>query len=275
MKSSTHNPKSRSQQGYVLLTLLLFSTLLVISAGVVAANITTQIRRDQEEELIHRATEYRRAVRRFTSKTGRFPMRLEELESTNGVRFLRKRYKDPITGQDFRALHMAELIAAMSTGANASSLQPAPNGNGSSNNGQQSSDGSDAATEPAQASDAAGQGQTNSGIGTPPNSTSQLGSSGSSSSGNTTFGGGVIIGVVSTSTKKTIREFNSKNHYNQWFFFYDPNFDRGFEVRGPTPLVRAPAGLQGPLNSSSQPLQSPGGPQAQPLPQTPPAAAQQ
>ena len=41
------------------------------------------------------------------------------------------------------------------------------------------------------------------------------------------FGGGAIIGVASTSKLKTVREFNKKDHYNQWQFIYDPSTDRG------------------------------------------------
>jgi hypothetical protein len=41
------------------------------------------------------------------------------------------------------------------------------------------------------------------------------------------FGGAGIVGVASLSKDKTIREFNKKNHYNQWQFIYDPTTDRG------------------------------------------------
>jgi hypothetical protein len=43
----------------------------------------------------------------------------------------------------------------------------------------------------------------------------------------TVFGGGPIVGVASVSKDKTIREFNKKNHYNEWQFIYDPSTDRG------------------------------------------------
>ena len=33
--------------------------------------------------------------------------------------------------------------------------------------------------------------------------------------------------MVSTSENETIREFNKKNHYNEWQFIYDPSTDRG------------------------------------------------
>ncbi|MGA7906561.1 MAG: hypothetical protein WCA16_04065 [Candidatus Sulfotelmatobacter sp.] len=265
MKAPTHHVNSRPQQGYVLLTLLLFVTLLVISAAVIAESITMQIRREREEELIHRAAEYRRAVRLYTKQTGRFPMKLEDLENTSGVRYLRRRYTDPITGKDFRVLHMGELPAAIGTSSTAWSLQPSPSGEGSATS-KESSD--LPAPVPAETSDPAPPAQASSGFAASPNPGTPTGSSASSLPGGPTFSGGVIIGVASTSPKKTIREFNQKSHYNEWLFFYDPTFDRGFEVQGPTPLTRAPAALQGPPNSSTAGTQ----PSA---PQTPPAATQQ
>lgn len=273
MKSRTTRGRRSSQRGYVLLTLLLFVTLMVISAAVIATDISMQIRRDREEELIHRGTEYRRAVRRFAKSTGRFPMSLSDLENTNGTRYLRKHYRDPMTGKDFRVLHMTEIPAAMGTSANTWSLNPAASEN-SSDPGQQSSAGSTA--DPPQNSGIALTAQSNNGFSSASNATGQSGSSSFSSTGNnnTSFGGGMIIGVVSTSSKKTIREFNRKNRYNQWFFFYDPTFDRGFDMPGPTPLVRPPANLQQPANSANQPTQFTGGSQ-QSSPQSPPAQPSQ
>jgi len=44
------------------------------------------------------------------------PTRIEELENTNNIRFLRKRYKDPITGKDFKLLHVGEVQLSSSPG---------------------------------------------------------------------------------------------------------------------------------------------------------------
>src|ERR1700693_2044062 len=123
-------PARRSERGYVLLMLMLFVALLAIAAGAVAPSIAFRVRRDREEEMIHRGTQYSRAIRRYVKKTGRYPSRLEELENTNNIRFLRKRYKDPITGKDFKLLHVGEVqltsdpgvglgVAASAMGANA------------------------------------------------------------------------------------------------------------------------------------------------------------
>src|SRR6476469_8637985 len=112
MRSSSRFSRTRgsgSQSGYILLILMLAVTLLAIAAAAIAPTLAFQIRRDREEELIHRGVQYSRAVRRYVKKFGRYPTRVEELESTNNLRFLRRRYKDPITGQDFKLLHLGEV----------------------------------------------------------------------------------------------------------------------------------------------------------------------
>src|SRR5437667_11097777 len=108
--------RHRAQRGYILLTLMLFITVLAIAAAAVAPSIAFQIQRDREEELIHRGVQYSRAVRRYVKKFGRYPMRVEELENTNNMRFLRKRYKDPVTGQEFKVLHLGEVQFAFGGG---------------------------------------------------------------------------------------------------------------------------------------------------------------
>ena len=106
----------RSERGYILLMLMLFVTLMVIAAGVVAPTIAFRVRRDREEEMIHRGTQYSRAIQRYVKKTGRYPSRLEDLENTNNIRFLRRRYKDPVTGKDFKLLHVGEVQLTSSPG---------------------------------------------------------------------------------------------------------------------------------------------------------------
>src|SRR3981081_4516155 len=84
------------QRGYMLITLMLALALITIGLLPVLLDIGQQIRLDREEEMRHRGTAYMRAVQHFYKKFGRYPMRVEELENTNNLRFLRKRYKHPI-----------------------------------------------------------------------------------------------------------------------------------------------------------------------------------
>jgi type II secretory pathway pseudopilin PulG len=106
----------RSERGYILITLILVVALLAIAATVMLPVISFQVKRDREEELIHRGVQYSRAMKHFVKKFGRYPTRIEELEKTNEVRFLRKRYKDPITGKDFKILHMGDVQMAFGAG---------------------------------------------------------------------------------------------------------------------------------------------------------------
>jgi type II secretory pathway pseudopilin PulG len=103
----THRP-CRGEDGYVLLTLMLMVTMLVIAAAAVMPTIAFEIRRDREQEMIHRGVQYSRAIRNYYKKFGRYPTRLEDLDNTNNLRYLRKHYKDPVTGQDFKLLHYGD-----------------------------------------------------------------------------------------------------------------------------------------------------------------------
>lgn len=91
-----------------MLTLLLVMALMIIFAAVIVPEITFEIKRDREQEMIHRGVQYSRAIRAYYKKFGRYPAKIEDLENTSQQRFLRKRYKDPLTNKDFRLLHYGE-----------------------------------------------------------------------------------------------------------------------------------------------------------------------
>jgi hypothetical protein len=87
--------------------------LIVALMGIVAMTVIIplkfEMQRDQEQEMIHRGVQYTRAIRGYYKKFGRYPTRLEDLENTNNLRYLRKRYKDPLNhNQPFRLLHYGE-----------------------------------------------------------------------------------------------------------------------------------------------------------------------
>ena len=125
--SALHEARARSERttsrtrrhdsGYILVTLLLFVTLIAISLVALAPVISQQIKRDREEELIHRGVQYSRAIQHYVKKNGSYPARLEDLEkSGNNIRYLRRRYKDPITGKDFKLLRLNEVQTNFTTG---------------------------------------------------------------------------------------------------------------------------------------------------------------
>jgi type II secretory pathway pseudopilin PulG len=97
------------EEGYILLTLLLVVALMAIFAMGVIIPIKFEMQRDQEQEMIHRGVQYSRAIKAFYTKNRRYPTKLEDLDSTNNLRYLRKHYKDPLNkNQDFRLLHYGE-----------------------------------------------------------------------------------------------------------------------------------------------------------------------
>ena len=250
----------------MLLALLLVVALLSIGVMTEIERIDFQIKRDREEELVHRGVQYSRAVKKFYRKFGRYPTKIEDLESTNTIRFLRKRYKDPITGKPFKMLHLTDVQMAFGNngpGVPASQLVGNSEDPGSpgalSNNGPVASGAGPTAivgqNPPADApSDATQADQAVVGAGTPPPPqplSQQAGPNGAPQ----VFGGTGIVGVASVSKDKTIREYNKKNHYNQWQFIYDPTMDRGGLLMTPSqpPLLGATN-----ANVGNLPLNSPG-----------------
>jgi len=283
--------RGRSEQGYIMLSLLLMVALLIIAAAAVLPSIAFEIRRDREQELIHRGVQYSRAIRSYYKKFGRYPTRIEELESSNNLRFLRKRYKDPITGQDFKLLHFGEVKMSFSAplaGASningtaslnnpagfGSQLQPGGVPAGGSFAGQPT--GFAAAAKPPSEPDSASTSDPNQA----PNSNASPSTSSASSSAasgdqagqqqnanssdkisNQTFGGGPVVGVVSASKKDSIREFNHKKKYNEWQFIYDPSMDRGGLLSTPN---QPPLQGFGNQNQAGQ-IQQQGNPNGTPL----------
>jgi type II secretory pathway pseudopilin PulG len=138
----------RDERGYILLTLLLMMALLAIAATAIVSTIKFQVQRDREEEMIHRGVQYSRAIRAYYKKFGRYPVKLEDLETTNNLKFLRKRYKDPVNCkdgkcEDFKLLHFGEVKMFGSAGiAGATNVadmnNPSAGGLGNSSLGQSS-----------------------------------------------------------------------------------------------------------------------------------------
>lgn len=82
--------------GYLLLAIMLMMALMIIAATALAPREVQQMKRDREEEMIHRGTEYARAIKKFYKKNGRYPASLDDLDKGQ-IKYLRKRYKDPLT----------------------------------------------------------------------------------------------------------------------------------------------------------------------------------
>src|SRR5271154_6689042 len=114
--AANRNPQT-GEEGYILIGVLFLVVVLLIGLAIAAPKIATQIRRDKELELYHRGMQYTRAIKLYYKKFGHYPTTLDQLENTNNIRFLRKRYKDPFTGKpDWRLIHYGEPLKAQPTG---------------------------------------------------------------------------------------------------------------------------------------------------------------
>ncbi len=257
-------------RGYMLITLMLALALITIALLTALPEISQQIKRDREEELRHRGTAYMRAIQHFYRKFGRYPSRLEELENTNNLRFIRKRYTDPMnvdrqTGKekDFKLLHQMDIglnngpVLGQTPGQNGLPGQGGVPGQGAQgglagqlgglqqagNSGTQIS-GSGSSGDASSGSSPSGNPDAEGNSNQPGSSSSNSNTSSGSGFNGPTFGGGPILGVASLSKEKTIRVFYGKSHYNDWLFFYLPAADRGGLLTGPVnPGMQATGGL--------------------------------
>jgi type II secretory pathway pseudopilin PulG len=102
----TNQPRTRKVQpsharlhrdgGYMLLAIMLVMAVMIIAATAAAPVVVQQMKRDREEEMIHRGTQYARAIKAFYKKNGRYPASLDDLDKGQ-VKYLRQRYKDPLS----------------------------------------------------------------------------------------------------------------------------------------------------------------------------------
>lgn len=162
-----------------------------------------QSQREKETELVFRGEQYARAIALYQRKlAGTFPPNLDVLVEQ---KFLRKKYKDPITGDDFVPVYagstgVGELIDSAAGAGRRTGAGPAPGGPGRAG--------------------APGPG------GMPPGgrgSTTpfgQVGPGGVSGSPAGLQGATGIVGVVSKSTAQSIRLYNGRTRYDQWIFIY-------------------------------------------------------
>ncbi|MFZ0860458.1 MAG: hypothetical protein WCA27_07490 [Candidatus Sulfotelmatobacter sp.] len=279
--------KARGEDGWVMLMLLLAMALLIIFAAAIVPSITFDIKRDREEEMIHRGVQYSRAIRAYYKKFGNYPTKLEDLESANNLRFLRKRYKDPLNCKeskcaDFKLLHFGEVQMTLSgisggtvPGANpvgttgglnggpttsggfsqpstlGSSSGFGANSNSSFGQNQQTANNPSAGSDPSQPGSQTSSGANQGGTGTNPSGTGTGGSASNPLAGQII--GGPIVGVASLCKDKTIREFNHKNKYKDWVFVYDPAQDQGHLITTPYQPQLQGFGQQGMQNVNGQP----------------------
>ena len=99
-------PRHRSQSGFALLLVFAMAAIVGIMLYLELPRVAFEAQRVREEVLIQRGEQYQRAIKLFFRRFQRYPPTIEALENTNNIRFLRRRYKDPMTGKDeWRLIH--------------------------------------------------------------------------------------------------------------------------------------------------------------------------
>src|SRR5438270_12510899 len=85
--------------GYAMAALLIAMSIMAVMMTVALPVWKQSAQREKEEELVFRGKQYVHAIGLFQRKyVGAYPPNLNVLVEQ---RFLRKKYKDPITGDDF------------------------------------------------------------------------------------------------------------------------------------------------------------------------------
>ena len=200
------------EDGYLLLTVLVLIFLVLLSLSVAAPRVAKEIQRDKESEAVQRGLQYQRAIKLYYKKFGAYPIDIKQLENTNQIRFLRKRYPDPLTGKDdWRLIHMGEAKVPpmgmfgqpLQSGLSSRSTGPGINGAGSG--GFQNTNATTGTS-----GDSSSIGNSNStGSANPGNSGSSFGNFGSTGSGNSGSSGSSFGSFGSTGSSPSSGSFGS------------------------------------------------------------------
>jgi type II secretory pathway pseudopilin PulG len=216
----------RPDAGFSLAALIFFLTAASIFIAAAIPAYQMQAKRETEEELIFRGEEYSRAIQKYQRRFGVYPASVDQLVSTNGLRFLRRAYQDPITGKEFRVITVnpdgsltgskvfTQNIKTQSLFGN---TQAPGNTTGTGNTNPTGNFGAAATPGPGTIPNAAGNPFLNQSANPAGNSiTNNAGSPGTT--GNQPFANGGIIGVASDSDKESIKVYNNHQKYDEWEF---------------------------------------------------------
>ena len=260
MVSAMRSPERESEQGFMLVGLIVAIFIILLLLGVAAPKVARELRREREVEAIHRGNQYVQAIRRFYLKNGNhYPNSIEQLEKTNNQRFLRQRYVDPMTGKaDWRLIKVGEAkttvkgffgqpLAGMSPGLGTAAGMASP-GIGTGATGALGSTGSTGSafgspaggglsggpgTSAAGSSFGTSSGPATLGASGTPGSTDGSGASGATGStgglGNQSAfsgGGAPFVGVGSAKSGESITVLNEQPSYQTWEFIYDPRIEQ-------------------------------------------------
>jgi hypothetical protein len=91
--------RGAQQGGFAMLLVFVMAAAVAIMLYRELPRIAFEAQRNKEQLLIERGEQYSRAIQLYVRKWKKYPATIDDLESTNQVRFLRKRYVDPMSGK--------------------------------------------------------------------------------------------------------------------------------------------------------------------------------
>ena len=104
--------RQRDESGFAMLLVFVLASCVAIMLYLEIPRVAFEAERQHELLLIDRGNQFKRAIQVFVTDkannpTGRYPASLDELETFNGHRYLRRKYVDPMTGKDeWRLVHI-------------------------------------------------------------------------------------------------------------------------------------------------------------------------
>jgi type II secretory pathway pseudopilin PulG len=212
------NLRGQGAAGYAMAALLVGLAVMAVMMTVALPVWRHEAQRRKEDELIWRGNQYVRAIRLYQYKFSALPPGVDVLVEGH---FLRKKYKDPITNDDFDLLGGGTTQPGLAPGRGKQS--PGAPGRGIQGGSVQVS------TTPTG-------GMTMTGTPAASNTPNSSGS-GTVSLTNGTVPGG-LTGVRSKSKDESIKIYQGRTHYNEWVFMFvgqQPGMPGGMPGRGGTP----------------------------------------
>jgi hypothetical protein len=104
------HPRRNPESGFALLLVFLMAAIVAITLYNEIPRVAFQSQRQKEQLLMARGEQYKRAIQLYVRATHRtrYPADIDDLDrGINNMRFLRHRYKDPMTGKDeWRLIHI-------------------------------------------------------------------------------------------------------------------------------------------------------------------------
>jgi type II secretory pathway pseudopilin PulG len=243
------SPRSRrfsGEDGFLMVALLVALSVMGVMRSVALPAWNTRARREKETELIWRGQQYARAIAMFQRKYANTPP--PTIDVLISERFLRKKYLDPITNDEFELITPASTIegsatpaalqgrggatgargGATATGSTSTSLLNRGTGSAAGNAGNTGARGATGSgtrglsQQPFSLNSSFGAATTGAGRGqTGQTAQGQRGAAGSGSLFTAPPGGGAaggIQGVRSKSKDQSLRVYNGAERYYDWVF---------------------------------------------------------